>query len=35
MSFIDKFLSFAYLEAVSDWPQKLIEAYVKDFGDDQ
>ena len=23
------------LEAVSDWPQKLIEAYIKDFGEDQ
>ena len=23
------------LEAVSDWPEKLIEAYIKDFGEDQ
>ena len=23
------------LEPVSDWPQKLIEAYIKDFGEDQ
>jgi tryptophanase len=23
------------LEPVSDWPEKLLEAYVKDFGDDQ
>ncbi|MBQ7962011.1 MAG: tryptophanase, partial [Clostridia bacterium] len=23
------------LEAVSDWPEKLIEAYIADFGDDQ
>ncbi len=23
------------LEPVSDWPEKLIEAYIKDFGDDQ
>ena len=23
------------LEAVSDWPEKLVEAYIKDFGDDQ
>ncbi len=23
------------LEAVSDWPEKLIEAYMKDFGEDQ
>ena len=23
------------LEPVSDWPQKLLEAYTKDFGEDQ
>ena len=23
------------LEPVSDWPRKLIEAYIKDFGEDQ
>ena len=23
------------LEAVSDWPEKLLEAYIKDFGEDQ
>ena len=23
------------LEAVSDWPEKLIEAYIADFGEDQ
>ena len=23
------------LEAVSDWPEKLVEAYIADFGDDQ
>ena len=23
------------LEPVSDWPEKLIEAYIKDFGEDQ
>ena len=23
------------LEAVSDWPQRLVEAYIKDFGEDQ
>ena len=23
------------LEAVSDWPEKLVEAYIKDFGEDQ
>ena len=23
------------LEPVSDWPQKLVEAYIKDFGEDQ
>ena len=23
------------LEPVSDWPEKLLEAYIKDFGEDQ
>ena len=23
------------LEPVSDWPQKLMEAYIKDFGEEQ
>ena len=23
------------LEVVSDWPEKLIEAYIADFGEDQ
>ena len=23
------------LEPVSDWPEKLVEAYVRDFGEDQ